>query len=270
MRHTFLMNVGVALITIDWVTNGAALAAGATPIGLTTASYNQDMVVELGAAGNLANSVSATMDGGAMKTGFTWYEKGFNASSPTTGLPKSTVIFSESDPTTGFVLMPYFVNNVRMFDVLNSTGTLTLQMPSKYSALSFLAASGHGPGMLFITLHFADGSANADGLSVIAPDWFGGSPVAITANGRVDTAGTFDAVGTGNPRLYQLDLPLPASAADHPLASIDINWNGTQTDGVTALFAVSGTPVPEPGSLMLMGLTGLALLARRRGASVRR
>jgi hypothetical protein len=81
----------------------------------------------------------------------------------------------------------------------------------------------------------------------------------------VPPTGAFNAAGSGNPRLYQENIHVPAEAAGRELRSVELLWTGGPNTH-TAVFALSGTPVPEPGALGLLGATAVAVLARRRGS----
>jgi hypothetical protein len=159
-----------------------------------------------------------------------------------------------------------------MLDAANTRGTLSFVTPAWYSSLSFLVSSSLGSAtspVLLLTVKFADGTPDLTGLSVIAPNWFNNGPAAVIAHGRVSVdQGTFDQVGSDNPRMYQENLLLPASALGHAISSIDLTWSASGSDNAhTAIFAVSGA-VPEPASLFLLGtgMLGLVFVVRRRGS----
>jgi hypothetical protein len=253
---------------------GAALLSplvvrAAVPITLTPASYNQDAVVEATAVNDAtthySTNITATMDGGTAKNGGVWYQQGLNTAAPTTGLPAPGVLVSAADASTSYLVQPYTANNIRLLDSANTPGTLTLAAPAGYSNLSFLTSSGNGTGTLTLTVHFADAFPDLAGLVVTSPDWFNASPVAYNSNGRVTaSSGAFDNVNANNPRLYQEDVTIPANAASHPISSVDISFSGSGTDTHSAIFAMSGTPTPEPSAIGVIAMAAASLLFRRR------
>jgi hypothetical protein len=111
----------------------------------------------------------------------------------------------------------------------------------------------------------------------------------VTTNGRINApTGTFDRVGTDNPRVYEEILSLNLGSAS-PVSSIDLTFafGAAHTDTHTAIFGVSaatsaGGPLiavpltpdsytadmvveaPEPASSALLAFSGVALLVRRR------
>src|ERR1035438_3951799 len=67
------------------------------PIPLTPGSFSQDMVVEHNApAVPNGSSTSSSMDAGTANTGFSWYEQGYDAAAPTTGLPTAGSTFASA------------------------------------------------------------------------------------------------------------------------------------------------------------------------------
>ena len=226
-----------------------------TPLNLTAGTWNEDMVVEAGAA-TFAGAVTATMDGGTAATGNTWYEIGQNTAAPTTGLPDGTFT-SAANSATEYLMQSYTGKNAVF---LNTTtflnATLTLATPTAVSGLSFLTADGNGAQSVNVTLNFADGTQSISGLSFTSPDWFNGNNVAYNANGRI-SAGTpfnYNNVNNNNPRLYEEDLTLPTAALGHPISSIVLTFGATSGNSVASIFAVSASGQAPVGNVVWSGL----------------
>ena len=227
------------------------------PIALSPGSFSQDMVVEHNApAVPNGNYTTASMDAGIGNTGFSWYEQGYDAANPTTGLPPAGSTFvSAAFPTHHYTMPPsYTAKNAALIDSTDSA-TLTPVTPAAFAALSFLTSAGNGPVIVDYTVHHADSSTETGTLSV--QDWFGNNPVAFNANGRVDVvSGTLDSVTNGNPRLYVMDISLGNRTS--PVTSIDLSWDSSNTgSGDAAVFALSGqAAVPATlGQAIPWGLT---------------
>ncbi len=145
---------------------------------------------------------------------------------------------------------------------------MTLATPAYYSTLSLFGSTGSGNNTVNYTLNFAHGSISGNTASF--PDWFGGTPVAYDANGRINGTG-YDNVNNGNPNVYQENLSFTYNPSLGPLDSISLSLNSG--GGHTGIFALSGTfvAVPEPSSLtelVIAGGLGLLFLLRRRRASL--
>ncbi len=216
----------------------AALAASAhaqfAPILLDPSSYNQDVVVEV------PNVVTtATMDNGSANNGATYYEMGYDPNATgTTGLPHpGTTITSSAAADHMYMFAPdYTTNNAISIDPNVTNATITLVTPTAFSALSFLGAAGNGAETIQYKVHHADATVETGTFSV--QDWFNNSPVAYTANGRVDVQGRVpDSVSSGNPRLYSSDVTLTDTGS--PITSIDFARTGSGGHG--AIFAISGS-----------------------------
>jgi hypothetical protein len=238
--------------------------ASATPVAritpISVSGYNQNMVIS---AANGSANVTATMDGGTAKSGDTYYEKGVNAGSTSAGLPRAGVVFgSATDTNHTFVFAPNGPgqNDALMLDTAHTTGTLTLTSPAIYSALSLLVAGANGGGNINVTVNYAGGGTQTATIS--APDWFNNSGIAIDANGRATTALGFDSTTSGNPRIYQQDITLTDTT--DAVTSVGVTWPLTTGGNRAAVFGLSGQPVPEPASLVLLSLGAIGLLVRRR------
>jgi len=236
-------------------------------------------------------TVTASMDGGILKTGNTYYQLGVNTASPTNGI-KTGLIQGQTDPLSTYLIQPATGNNALMLDTNRSSGTLTFNKPFSFTALSLAGASGNGTGTNVMTLHFTDGTSDT-----LAPvrvgDWFNNEPRVETAHGRIDVgSNVFNNNGEDNPRILAVNTTLSEADAAKFITSIDIAFTGSAPNVHTAVFGVSGdlglghftaaplaagsfnqdvivglTEVPEPGTMALLGLGAAGLLAsyfRRR------
>src|SRR5271169_6625119 len=83
--------------------------AGFLPIQLNTNSFNQDMIVEATAPAPVVSGgyTTASMDSGTGNTLTSWYEIGYDAAAPTTGLPHpGTTFTSQSSATHSYTMAP--------------------------------------------------------------------------------------------------------------------------------------------------------------------
>jgi hypothetical protein len=239
-------------LVIEWVSgNGSGHSAimaisgqasgggNFTPIAGT--GYNADIVVEASAPQSqpLTGTTTVTMDAGLGNADATWYERGYSMAAPATGLPAagSTLSSNISGVTYSFVLpASYAANNAIFLDAGSSNATLTLATPAALGGLSFLTAAGNGPGEISAVIHHQDGSTEPAQFS--SPDWFGGTPFAYVANGRVSvSSGVLDSLNSGNPRLYAVNVVVTNTTS--PTTSIDLTY--TSTDGRAVIFALAGT-----------------------------
>lgn len=242
-----LLPLGVALGFI-----GAA-RADFNPVQLTPGSFNADVVVERTAPPPVNNFVTATMDGGTNNNAWTWYEMGYNAGQPWSGLPTHNSTFTAANAADHQFQMPpdYTVNNAVCVYTAIPTGTLTLTTPAALNALSVLNAGGGGNSTINYTIHHQGGGTETGTLSV--NDWFTGAAAAWTANGRftMDNATFGNLSGPGGyPRLFYNDIPL--SDTVNPVTSIDFS---STSGNRAAIFALSGQAVGG-GNYSPLAVTG--------------
>src|SRR5215831_2981960 len=109
-----------------------------------TISGSANFAVNIGTS---LDGVTATMDGGTNRTGFTWFETGFYAPDTTRGLPAAGSTFaSVSDATHSYTMASSYAGSGSL--LLNTgvpNATITLTSPTACSALSFLGSAGNGP-----------------------------------------------------------------------------------------------------------------------------
>jgi len=149
-----------------------------------------------------------------------------------------TTFTSAANAGVQYALAPAAGNNAILLDATAPTATVALATPAAFNNLSLVGSSGNGTGVVTLIANFTNGTSQAIG-TVGALDWFNNNPIAVNAQGRVDAAG-YNNVGAGNPRIYELDLALPASATTTPIQSITMQWVGAAGNTHTALFGLSG------------------------------
>ncbi|HKW28542.1 MAG TPA: glycoside hydrolase family 76 protein [Verrucomicrobiae bacterium] len=225
-----------------------ASGAGFAPIPLTAGSYNEDMIIEHTASPVPDGAyTTASMDAGTANTANGWYEQGYDAAAPATGLPPAgSTLTNLASSDHVYTLAPSdSANNVAMIDSSHSANLVPATL-NPFSALSFLNAAGHGPVTVDYQVAHADGSVETG--TFTSPDWFFSAPVVFNAQGRVDVVtGAFNNVNNNEPRLYAEDITLTNLAS--AVTNINLSWDtGNSAGSVGAIFAVSGVAV-EPVSV---------------------
>lgn len=207
------------------------------PLALTSDSYNQDMVVEKTATPPVVPVTTASMDEGVSNTGFTWFERGYVADYPTTGLPPAGSVFSSLQSSDHeYQMAPsYEKPNALLLDAIRTQGSLTLTTATNYVALSFLTSSGRAENLIQYTVQYGDRGSETGIFQ--SPNWYSLEDPAWVAGGRVEVrAFTHADVTTYNPRLYSVDVKLGKVLG--PITRIDFALGSG--GGHTAIFAVSG------------------------------
>ncbi len=252
MKLSYL--IGFGLLSSVWL-----LQAANSPIAAT--GWNRDVVVE--------NTATAPFSAAAspfdVPNNYGFYQAGLSVG--TRGLPAGGGFTSLVDGTTVFQFQPYTANNVLQLSASSSSvGTLALAPPGAYSSISILAAAANsGASQGNLVIHFADATVSPT-LQFNNSDWFFQPNPAIKGFGRIDL-GSAGAEDNGNdfPELYQTTLNLAGlGLASKAIVSIDFIDLSSDPRESTGVFALSGTLVPEPGSVGLLVLGAAALAIRRR------
>ena len=260
MSTTSLVRILVGIAAAVTLVGGRAVGQ---PISAT--GWNRDVVVENTASAPYSSAASSF----DVPNNYGFYQAGLGTS--TRGLPASRSFTSLVDGTTVFQFQPYTANNALQLSAsTSSAGTLTLTTPKAYSSLSVLAAAANsGASQGNLVLHFADASVSPT-LQFNNSDWFFQPNPAIMGFGRQDLgATTAEDNGASFPELYQTTLNLAAlGLSGKSIVSIDFTDLSSDPRESTAIFALSGTVVPEPGSLGLLSVgTALLVVLHRRRSS---
>src|ERR1035437_2153947 len=196
-------------------------------------------------------AVTASMDAGTSKTGFTWFEQGFYAPAGTIGLPLAgSTIVSASQADHSYTMGPsYTTSDAVMINSLVTSATITPTLPAACSALSFMGSAGNGPLTVNYTVHHADSTTETG--SLIFVDWFGTSTNVLGVGGRVDALGAnFQIPGAGgNPHIFSQDVAVTNTVS--PVMSINLAY--TAGGGLVCLLAVSSS---SGGAFSPIAMTG--------------
>ena len=130
-----------------------------------------------------------------------------------------------------------------------------------------IAVDGDGSGCKLARYRFAKlGVFHVLKESIAIKLWFFQPNAAIRGFGRlVLTSTTPEDNGTSNPQMYQTTINLAAlGLANEEVLGFGFRDNSTNPRESTGIFAISGTAVPEPGSIAWLALGAGVLLFRRR------
>jgi hypothetical protein len=245
--------VSINLSYISGIGHTATFAlSGASPastafVPISFDGYNQDLVVEAGAIHPdwVNQHTTATMDNGTANARTTWYEQGYYPLALTSGLPApGSLLTNQISPDHCYRLPPsYLENNAALIDAIVSSNSLTPLTASRFSALSFLTASGHGPVTNLCLINHADGTSQTN--TVISPDWYDPAPAAFSAGGRVSVSTKIvDSLNQEFPKLFSADLIVMNRLSE--ITNIVLQFVAGPNDSHTVVFAVSGAVESVP------------------------
>jgi fibronectin-binding autotransporter adhesin len=229
-----LVNAGTVAALLPVGATGSPLGTGAVTLSggqlslqgvlklgapVAVAGYNQDVIFALSEASASAGT-TASYDAAP---GYVFYENGAAHNGGTGGLPSSGTIASAANANMTFQLAPYSGNNSLQLN--NASGTVTFTTPTKLNVLSFLHSSGSGASGVNFTVHFT-GTASTYSDSFTSPDWYDGTPFAISGISRIDRSSDAYDTNASNPRLYENDFSIPSEFLGKSIASIDFTTTG--------------------------------------------
>lgn len=240
-KHTLKLAPLVALTLVSNPANAAVISG---------TGYSVDAIVEAGAA---------SVDDGASYAGFArWVlaEDGAPNQGPGVALPAGGLVTTQNGTT--FQIPSYTGPNT-----LVNGDTFTLDSAGSFTDIQFFITGigGNSANNFVATLNFSD--ATTTDLQFSVADWQGSRDY----NAFADKTAYVRRGGTQNISLWTRELTFDLDLADQGKILETIDFALSDRLG---LSAVSGTPlaVPEPSSLVLLGLGGLALIRRRRAQEV--
>jgi gliding motility-associated-like protein len=223
-----------------------SLAQTYSPINIT--GFNQDGIAESGTDATAVTTTALDLSSYIMYSTIFAAINGLQGGLPTNG----TIVSG----TKTWQLQPYTGNNILYLSAgglqpnTAAWGNLTLNTPARYSVVNLLLFTTEDHGNINVVMNFTDGTTyNAGNFFVL--DWFGGTGAVYAAYGRTvrQTGGTYTTFGvnTGDPRFYQLNLPLNCIDKNKFLQSLTISYlNGNTVNGRAVVLALSGVGYTPP------------------------
>jgi hypothetical protein len=205
-----------------------------------SSGYNEDVIAN--GVGTAVSSTSIAVD----LANFNFMSQDFQpgaSTPPAYALPGDGLINSAVTPNLTFQMAAYSGNNSLRIATQNTSGTLEFANPVQAASLYLLTTSGSGTSTISGVITFDDNSTQTIGSPSI-PDWYNSTalPIAHSGFGRVNR--TTDAMENpaGNPRLYQLGLPILPSNQLKNVVSLQITKTSA-ADGVVNVLGVSALVV---------------------------
>lgn len=255
--------VTLALTPAENQVRAAVQFGQATPVSLTSSSWNADVVY----AAMSPNDTATAFDGT-----YAWYASyaEYNDSTVQGGLPSSwqdpAVAYEFMSASAGtldvnyteFEFQSFLGNNCNLFSGMGSKATLTLTNPTAYDNLALLGASANAAGdvaTVSMVLNFANGSSSMP-ITYNVYDWSksvgpssqgaiaGGVDRSIATTGTETEATTFKPAdgGTGYFQMYETDFDLSSTYANELITSISFS---ATSGGDIGIFALSGYANPN-------------------------
>ncbi len=258
------------------------VVANAATTAISATGWNSDIIFN--GSGPYNTTVNGTLDNGPSNIdGYSYYESGTYPIQPTatatdlssTGV-NSGIYTSATGTGNTFQFQSFSANNALLLKTANS-GTLTLSSSTALSTLAIYGTTGGGTSAATLVLTFSDTTTSTYFIAAssgFTRDWFkptdgsGDNQVAVAVGGRVSnrSEGLYgDLYLQTSSRISIYESIIPIDPADQAKLIQSITFTNTG-GGNMAVMALSGQAVPEPSTLGLVALCGMAGMARRRRA----
>ncbi len=211
--------------TADVIANGVGNANVSTTIAVDDANYNF-----------LTNDFQATSSSAIQAN----------------GLPSTGIIQSAATPGLTYQLGPLSASNSLRIVSQNGTGTLVFTNQESATNIYILATGGSGAGTISATINFTDGT-NQPATNLAVPDWFDSNvqPIAASGFGRVNRTNNGIENPAGNPRMYQIAIPITTANQTKLIQNIQI----TKTSAAACIVNVFAVSAQTSACLVPTALT---------------
>ncbi|WP_118952711.1 Ig-like domain-containing protein [Taibaiella helva] len=220
-----------------------AAQAAYVPLPITT-GLTADVIAN--GVGTVVATTSADVDGANFSFMAIGWQQTASSTPVSFGLPAGGVINSAATSGLSFNIgptaTPYTGNNSLRIATNGSSGTLVFASNPTASNLYILATSGSGNSYFTGQINFTDATNQPISTAIVVPDWFSSTlqPVAASGFGRVGYLSNLTENPFGNPRLYQIAIPINTANQTKQIASVQITKASASAAGsVLNVFAVS-------------------------------
>lgn len=247
------------LLTALFALTVSAARAVYMPVPITS-GFTADVIGNgIGTAGTVT---TADVDGAGYRLVAVGWQLNASSTPLAFGLPANGIINSAVAATPGltFNLAPYSSNNSLRIATNSTSGTLVFGANPTATTLYVLAHTGSGASSFTGQINFTDATSQTISTAISVPDWFFSTaqPVAASGFGRLTPTSTTENPA-GDPRLYQIAIPIATANQTKQIASIVITKSSTSAAGsVLNVYAVSvdaNVSCPAPSSPTATSLT---------------
>jgi hypothetical protein len=212
-----------------------------------TSGFNEDVIAN--GVGPALNSSTIGVDNANFAFASNDFRQNGSSTPPSYGLPSTGLIVSAATPAISYQFGNYSEDNSLRIATQNTSGTLAFGGNISATRLYILTTSGSGISTMTGIITFADATTQAITTATV-PDWFNSTtlPVAASGFGRVNRANSILENPTGNPRMFQMVVPIDLANQNKVISSIQFTKTSA-AEGAINIFAVTAELVGQCPSI---------------------